>query len=136
MTRAATFAEDSLAHALAREGAKPARKQAQARPPFAGWCEPGEILGLRPELSAAIAVLKLRHVNAAAARVRIGAVMVNGILITQLPSDSGVARAHLTAIESEDDFAIAEIADPQVKAAPDRDLQIAAHLLESEEVVP
>ena len=108
--------------------------------PFTGWSKPGEILCLRPELSAAIEVLKLRHVNRScivvAARVRIGAVIVNGVLITQWPPDTGVARVHLPAIESENDFAIVEIADPQVKAALDRDLLIAAHLLEPEEVVP
>jgi hypothetical protein len=106
--------------------------------PFTGWSEPGETLCLRPELSAAIEVLKLRHVNCScivvAARVRIGAVIVNGVLITQGPPDTGVARAHLPAIESEN--ANVEIADPRVKAALDRDLLIAAHLLEPEEVVP
>ena len=64
--------------------------------PFTGWSKPGEILCLRPELSAAIEVLKLRHVNCScivvAARVRIGTVIVNGILITQGPPDIGVAR--------------------------------------------
>jgi hypothetical protein len=83
---------------------------------------------------------ELRHVNCScfvvAARVRIGAVIVNSVLITQGPHDSGVARAHLPAIKSENDFAIVEIADLRVKAALDRDLQIAAHLLELEEVVP
>jgi hypothetical protein len=106
--------------------------------PFTGWSKPGEILCLRPELSPAIEVLKLRHVNCScivvAARVRIGAVIVNGVLITQGPPDTGVARAHLPAIESENDFAIVEIA--QVEAALDRDLLIGAHLLEPEEVVP
>jgi hypothetical protein len=62
--------------------------------------------------------------------------MVNGVLITQWPSASGVARVHLPAIERVDDFAIAEIADPQVKAALDRDLQIAARRLELEAVMP
>jgi hypothetical protein len=85
-------------------------------------------------------VLKLRHVDrsciVAAAKVRIGAVIVNDVLITRGPPDSGVARVHLPAIESEDDLAIVEIADLQVKAALDRDLQIAAHLLEPEEVAP
>jgi hypothetical protein len=105
--------------------------------PFTGWSKPGEILCLRPELSAAIEVLKLRHVDCscivAAARVGIGAVI---ILITQWPPDTGVARVHLPAVESQNDFAIVEIADPQVKAALDRDLLIAAHLLQPEEVVP
>jgi hypothetical protein len=91
-------------------------------------------------MSAAIEVLELRHVDCscivAAAKVRIGAVIVNGVLITQWPPDTGVARVHLPAIESKDDFAIVEIADPQVKAALDRDLLIAAHLLEPEQVVP
>ena len=108
--------------------------------PFTGWSKPGEILCLRPELSAAIEVLKLRHVNRScivvAARVRIGAVIVNGVLITQWPSDSGVARVHLPAIETEDDFAIAKIADCQVKAALDRELLIAAHILAPDEVAP
>jgi hypothetical protein len=108
--------------------------------PFTGWSKPGEILCLRPELSAAIEVLKLRHVNCScivvAARVRIGTVIVNGVSITQGPPDIGVARAHLPAIESEKDFANVEIADPRVKAALDRDLLIAGHLLEAEEVVP
>ena len=48
MTGASTFAERSLARALARD-AKRARKQAQPQPPLADWCEPGEILCLRPE---------------------------------------------------------------------------------------
>jgi len=67
---------------------------------------------------------------------RIGAVIVNGVLITQGPPDTSVARAHLPAIESENDFANAEIADPQAEAALGRDLLIGAHLLEPEEVVP
>jgi hypothetical protein len=108
--------------------------------PFTGWSKPGEILCLRPELSAAIEVLKLRHVNRScivvAARVRIGTVIVNGVLITQGPPDTGVARAHLPAIESEHDFANVEIADPRVKAALDRGLLIAAHLLGPEWVMP
>jgi hypothetical protein len=108
--------------------------------PFTGWSKPGEILCLRPELSAAIEVLKLRHVNRScivvAARVRIGTVIVNGVLITQGPPDTGLARAHLPAIESENDFANVEIADTRVKAALERDLLIAGHLLEAEEVVP
>jgi hypothetical protein len=85
-------------------------------------------------------VLELRHVNSscivAAAKVRIGAVMVNGVLITHWPPDSGVARVHLPAIESEDSLAIVEIADPQVKVALDRDLLIAAHFLELEGMMP
>jgi hypothetical protein len=107
---------------------------------FTGWSKPGEILCLRPEVSAAIEVLKLRHVNCScivvAARVRIGTVIVNGVLIAQGPPNIGVARGHLPAIESENDFANVEIADPRVKAALDRDLLIAGHLLEAEEVVP
>jgi hypothetical protein len=98
--------------------------------PFAGWCEP----------SVAIEVLKLRHVDCScivvAAKVRIGTVIVNGVLITQRPPDTGGARVHLPANESEDDFAIVEIADPRVKAALDQDLLMGAHLLEPEEAVP
>jgi hypothetical protein len=71
-----------------------------------------------------------------AARVWIGVVIVSGVPITQRPSGSGGARVHLPAIESKDDFAIAEVADPQVKAALDPDLLIEAHLLEPEEVGP
>jgi hypothetical protein len=51
MTAPSTFAERSLARALARH-AKRAKKQAagsRQREPFAGWCAPGEILCLRPE---------------------------------------------------------------------------------------
>ena len=72
----------------------------------------------------------------AAAKVQIGVVTIDDVTITQWPPDTGVARLHLPAIETEDDFAIVEIADPQVKAALDRELLISAHLLEPEEVVP
>jgi hypothetical protein len=51
-------------------------------------------------------------------------------------AEYALAHAHPPAIESEDGFASVEIADPQVEATLGRDLQIAAHLLEPEEVVP
>jgi hypothetical protein len=121
MTRASTFAERAQARTLARDDAKRARKQAQARSPFAGWCRPGEILCLRSR----------------PCRRCPGRLLVGIAAASQWPPDTGVARAHLLALESEDDFAIVEIADPQVKAAAlDRDLLIAAHLREPEEVVP
>jgi hypothetical protein len=44
--------------------------------------------------------------------------------------------AHALARDGADDFAIVEIADLRVKAALDRDLQIAARRLELEAVMP
>jgi hypothetical protein len=91
-------------------------------------------------MSAAIEVIEVRRVGCngmfASARVRFGCVIIDGVTITRWPPDTGVARVHLPAIQPEDDSAIVEIADPQVNAALDRELLIAAHLLEPEEVVP
>jgi hypothetical protein len=136
MTAPSTFAERSLARALARH-AKRAKKQAagsRQREPFAGWCAPGEILCLRPE-----------PCRKCSGRLLVGYILdqdgdCHGWSAKPLGAcgrpDRCVARVHLPAIETGDDFAIAKIADSQVKAALDRELLIAAHILAPEEVAP
>jgi hypothetical protein len=136
MTAPSTFDERSLARARARD-AKRAEKQAacsRQREPFADWCAPGELLCLRPKAC-----------RKCSGRLLVGYILdqdgdCHGWSAKPLGAcgrpDRCVARVHLPAIETGDDFAIAKIADSQVKAALDRELLIAAHILAPEEVAP
>jgi hypothetical protein len=84
-----------------------------------------------------IVVLDVRRVGGgtviASARVQIGALVIDGIALTQWPPGESAACVHLPEIETVDDHVAVEIADAKAMTALTRELLITAHHMHPEE---